>query len=105
MEMATIAERVEPLTRAQFELRLAQIEAHQAIAFKSAKTLNGLTSSAREIAMQRAMNRMVEDLVIQLEMETNVTVVVTRADERANSVPFPVNVKVELTMRNFDQRR
>lgn len=92
------------LTREQFEIRLDHIEMEYNRAMKSARTLQLVSATAREIAMQRSMNMMVEDLIVQLEMETNVTVACTR-EEHIGQVPCPPRMDRRQTLLNFENRR
>lgn len=92
------------MTREQFELRVVNIETCYGIAFESAKTMDVLGSSARDLAKQRRMNMMVETMICQLEEETNVTVAVHR-NEEAGKIPFPPRVNHSITMTNWDNRR
>lgn len=92
------------LTREQFEIRLDHIEMEYNRAMKSARTLQLVKVTARENAMQRSMNVMVEDLILQLEMETNVTVACSR-EERIGQIPCPPRMNRQQTMLNFDNHR
>ena len=92
------------LTREQFIIRLDHIEMEMNRAMKSVRTLQLVSPTAREIAMQRTMNIMVEDLIVQLEMETNITVEATREDRMGN-IPCPPMLKRHQTLLNFDNNR
>lgn len=92
------------LSREQFSLRLDHIEMEYIRAMKAANTLQTVFPTARERAMQMSMNIMVEDLIVQLEMETNVTVAYTR-NETVNGVPYPPRMNRQQTMINFDNGR
>lgn len=96
--------RVPMLTREQFELRLLNIETSYQLAFESAKAMDYISASARDVARQRRMNMMVESMICALEDETNVTVNVDRT-ERNCQVPFPPKVDHRQTMTNFDNAR
>ena len=92
------------MTREQFELRVVNIETIYAIAFESAKTMDTVGCSARDIAKQRRMNMMVETMVCQLEEETNITVAVDR-NEKVGNIHFPPHINHTQTMLNWDNNR
>lgn len=94
------------MTREQFELRLDHIEMEWRRAMKSVKTIqsNHIRYDARMDSMQRTMNMMVEDLIIQLQMETNITVACSR-DDAVGDIPCPPRVHRETTLLNFDNKR
>lgn len=92
------------MPREQFELRVVNIETIYAIAFESARTMDTVGCSARDIAKQRRMNMMVETMICQLEEETNLTVAVER-NERIGNIPFPPRVNHTQTMLNWDNNR
>lgn len=96
--------KVPMLTREQFELRLINIETNYQLAFESAKAMDYLTKSARDLARQRRMNMMVELQIAALEDETNITVNVDR-EEHNCQVPFPPRINHNQTMLNFDNKR
>lgn len=92
------------MTREQFELRVVNIETIFHIAFESAKTMKVYGNSARDVAKQRRMNMMVDQMICQLEEETNITVATTRIED-IGRVPFPPRVNRLQTMLNWDNNR
>ena len=103
-ERTDLIKKVPMLTDAQFELRLLNIESAYQLAFESAKAMSVIGSSARDVARQRRMNMMVENMICALEDETNITVAVRR-EERIGNIPFPPVVDHTQSMLNYENKR
>ena len=89
-------------TRDMFKRRLETIQTIYDTAFESARILTTRKCDATMISMQRKLNIQVEQLIANLEAETNVEVVASR-EEKVRHVPFPPKVDKQQTMIEWDK--